>query len=140
MTIHNVSSFIYVSRSTVEPDDLAHELTSIVQTSLSRNSNNSVTGCLIHADGYFAQYLEGPEAALAELLARIEADERHTQVRVTDRRYQPARNFHGWAMAYSGEAGHLRSFLNRLHLTGGSEPDADRLIYMLQQFTGRATD
>lgn len=58
------------------------------------NAANDITGLLVFDGQRFCQHLEGPDGPLDELMARIEADLRHRDVRVvhngplTQRRYR----------------------------------------------------
>ena len=47
-----------------------------------RNSEQGITGMLLHFDGLFMQLLEGPVAVVDALYARIATDPRHCEVRL----------------------------------------------------------
>ena len=51
----------------------------------------------------FAQVLEGPQAVVEALYARIKADRRHEAVRVNEAAPSPRRLFGKWAMAVVAE-------------------------------------
>ena len=58
------------------------------------NAAHGITGLLVFDGQHFCQHLEGPQAPLEALMARIADDPRHTGVRIThegplaERRYQ----------------------------------------------------
>jgi hypothetical protein len=75
-------SLLYVSRSLIAPTDREAIVADIVTVSHSRNASVGVTGALISTEAAFAQILEGPAAAVDELMLRIRRDSRHTDVAV----------------------------------------------------------
>ncbi|KQX23291.1 MULTISPECIES: BLUF domain-containing protein [unclassified Sphingomonas] len=129
-------SLLYVSHSClVRPrDDL--EIARIIEVSRERNRALDVTGALIATYRFFAQILEGPDAALDELMASIARDWRHREVTVVRREALSARRFDGWSMAYSGAAGYVDRDIAPLFTRSGlgSLPDTDRLIRLLREF------
>jgi hypothetical protein len=98
-------SSVYTSVATAPLDDAG--LSDILTASRKNNSKVDVTGILLHRDGRFIQFLEGPEAAVRTVLARIEADPRHDKVRVLLEDTIATRQFAEWTMGYqpAGEAG-----------------------------------
>jgi len=74
------------------------DLSAIVASSVRNNGRQRVTGALAHQSGTFVQVLEGDADALTALMATIEADERHRNVRVLARWPVQAQLFLGWAM------------------------------------------
>lgn len=65
------------------------------------NPAQSITGVLIHNDGYFVQLLEGPsEKSVKETLSRIIVDERHHHLRVIGEWHSAARIFGDTAMGF----------------------------------------
>lgn len=75
--------FVYVSRSKLTPETENEELAVIRAVSASNNTQWGLTGSLIHAPGFFAQYLEGPEAALDELIQRLRKEEKKADTRIS---------------------------------------------------------
>lgn len=63
-----------------------------------RNERVGVTGLLLYTPSHFVQVLEGKAETLEHLLARIQRDQRHSQLRVIDRRDVDVSEFAGWAM------------------------------------------
>jgi hypothetical protein len=86
---------IYASRPThFTPTDL-HDIAAV---SVRNNAANGITGALIHDEAFFLQILEGPEAAVDVLLARLERDPRHMDMAVVFRTRIDATSFAGWEM------------------------------------------
>ncbi len=72
---------IYVSRRLPDmPDDQIVD--EIALPSMRRNRQSGITGCLWFDQSYFVQVLEGPGSGVEPLLGRIQADPRHTSVRI----------------------------------------------------------
>lgn len=55
---------------------------------------------LLYAGGSFMQVLEGEEAAVDEIFARVEKDPRHTGILVIERAPIAARSFERWNMGF----------------------------------------
>jgi len=94
-------TLLYVSKTLLEFPASEAEVANIVAVSLSRNAKLGVTGALISTGSYFAQVLEGEQAAVEELMDSIDADPRHMRVKII-RTVEEPRRFAGWSMAYSG--------------------------------------
>lgn len=107
---------------------------SIVETSMARNRTLDVTGALIATEGRFAQVLEGPAAALDDLMVSIRRDPRHTDLIVTFDEHIRERRFGGWSMAYSGNAGFVARLLGSVATDPGlaDETELSRLIRFMQ--------
>jgi hypothetical protein len=84
----------YISRSLIEPADLR----ALCEHSRRHNGQADITGVLMFTGGCFAQLIEGPAPALQALMARIEADPRHGQVRRLLDRQVAERRFANWHM------------------------------------------
>lgn len=73
----------------------------ILRVSLRNNIRDGITGYLIRASGQFFQALQGPDAAIAALMARIAADPRHHGLEVLiDRASDAPSPFGEWSMGY----------------------------------------
>jgi hypothetical protein len=94
---------IYRSKSRIPEQTRKTELGEIFSVARSNNKSLGITGALLLYDDKFAQTLEGGEAAVRELYARIEADERHEAVEVIEAGLVDAPVFSRWAMAQVGE-------------------------------------
>lgn len=91
-------SIVYVSAATRLMDD--EELERLLQEARRNNLRLDVSGLLLYGDGNFMQLLEGPEAVVRELYARICRDPRHHMVTTVFDESGLAREFSDWSMAY----------------------------------------
>ena len=82
----------------VDPSEGPMDLSDVVATSVRNNGRRRITGALALHSGVFVQVLEGDPEALTALMAEIEADTRHRNVRVLARWPVQAQLFIGWAM------------------------------------------
>lgn len=57
-------------------------LAAILQQARMGNAERGISGALMLYDGWFAQVLEGPQAAVEALYAKIKQDARHATVRL----------------------------------------------------------
>jgi hypothetical protein len=76
------------------------ELLELLQVSRQNNERRDITGMLLYRDGNFLQVLEGPTAAVDELLDTIKRDPRHHGVILMSRRGVDDRQFAEWSMAF----------------------------------------
>jgi hypothetical protein len=97
---------VYRSRSAIPVAERAAGLGEIFATARRNNRNLDVTGALMISDGAFVQVLEGDEAAVRSLYARISADERHRDVTLLKEESVDGRTFGRWAMAKVAGDGH----------------------------------
>lgn len=91
-------SLVYSSRATDAFDDA--QLGALLAQARAANERAAITGILLYRQGRFIQFLEGPEAPVRDLLARIAADPRHSSVRVMVDGHPPVRQFAEWTMGY----------------------------------------
>lgn len=73
-------------------------LRDILSASRRNNAQTGVTGYLIFDGNTFLQVLEGPQAAIAATIARIEADKRHRDVETIYWKPAEQRQFGEWDM------------------------------------------
>lgn len=85
---------IYTSRLTLPLDT-----DRLLSQARENNPALGITGGLAVLDGVCLQYLEGVQDAVESLFARILPDERHSDVKVLERRAVPRRMFSDWSMA-----------------------------------------
>lgn len=97
-SLHQV---FYISHSRATPAEVEQILTSARRHNLERQ----VTGALLFTGGHFAQIIEGSAQALADTMAAIDADIRHTQVTRLIESSLPQRRFEAWTMAYIAAPG-----------------------------------
>lgn len=64
------------------------------------NERHDVTGALVYGDGQFMQVMEGEEAVVKGLYARVAQDARHYNVRTLAEGPLATRSFAQWSMAF----------------------------------------
>ncbi len=93
-----IFQLIYSSRAC---NKISHdEVEKILSQSMESNVENNITGILLYIDGVFLQILEGEESDVLGLANRIEADSRHSEVKIIAKSEVEGRIFNNWAMAY----------------------------------------
>lgn len=75
-------------------------LNELLLNARAHNKIEQITGILLHAEGEFMQVLEGEAAAVKALYAHIEADRRHTRVRLLTDGTSLFRIFPRWSMGF----------------------------------------
>ena len=109
-------------------------LDDIVECANSRNARLGVTGALVFTGAHFAQYLEGPQDTLDELLVSIQKDERHQDIRLYEILPVNERRFEGWSLAYAGPSLYVASQIDAL-LEGRHAPThASKLLRLMEGF------
>jgi hypothetical protein len=94
-----LSQIIYASRFQFADDALQLNTISILGSARRTNPVLGLTGCLTYGRNWFLQVLEGDHAAVAEMMARISADQRHSELKVLLDRETKGRSFPEWSMA-----------------------------------------
>ena len=84
------------ARAGLRPDEVA----AILSAAKINNPLDGITGLLIFNGTVFMQVLEGSEAAIDGLTARLVGDPRHSNMSIRDSRLIEARSFPNWSMAY----------------------------------------
>ena len=77
------------------------ELAELLERARTNNARLNVTGMLLSAEGSFFQVLEGDEATVDGLLAKISADKSHEKVTLISREPIAKRAFGEWTMGFS---------------------------------------
>lgn len=127
----DLCTLVYVSRSELSIDGDKASIEEIVAVANARNAQLRVTGALVYTEIHFAQVLEGPRTAIAELMTSIRRDQRHCDVTVVAEHRITARRFSDWAMAYSGPSPYLDRHLKPLiapRLSDKSQPELVELF------------
>ena len=88
---------VYCSGSTVPTDNLL-VISEILAVSDRNNRRDGLTGALAINEGWFLQVLEGPTGPLDGLVSRLQADTRHRDFTVLQRREITSRLFGDWTM------------------------------------------
>ncbi|MCI1188185.1 BLUF domain-containing protein [Hymenobacter sp. DH14] len=124
-----------------------HEVTlpPLLRKARLHNERTRLGGLLLYANGEFMQVLEGPEPALSQLYARIQADPRHFAVRTLAYGPIAERAFPDWRMAYApADAKALEKITGFLPLKaapGLAAHPAEEVTQLLHEFAqGRAHD
>lgn len=89
---------LYISR--VAPEVTREDVDLLVTKSIARNAVEGITGFLVKAGDHFVQYLEGPRQVVVDCFARMEKDNRHTEVNLVACHRLPRRCFASWEMGY----------------------------------------
>lgn len=89
---------VYSSRATT--DLSASEITDILTHARRRNARDGITGLLLYHDRSILQVLEGGLAQVDACYARIQGDNRHTQLRLLSRAPCEKKFFSDWFMGY----------------------------------------
>lgn len=86
----------YVSQAKASFED--RDIEALSERAAHHNQMHGITGYLHFAKGRFFQYIEGPPAAMSELMEAIEADERHRVEQKIKQALENGRRFPGWGM------------------------------------------
>lgn len=96
---------MYRSHDLIPPERRKVEMGELFSEARSNNKKLDITGALLLSEDWFVQTLEGEEAAVRALYARIEADPRHDEVALLSAGTVPERVFSRWSMARVSEDG-----------------------------------
>lgn len=91
-----MKSYLYISQEQ-KPFDRKN-LHRLVDGASLQNQKNDVTGCLHYTEGFFLQYIEGPEKSITNTISRIKSDPRHTIFYSASNDQLSARCFPDWSM------------------------------------------
>jgi hypothetical protein len=133
-----LKSLLYVSRSRLSPAESAAQVEGVVRLARSRNEGLGITGALMFTEASFAQVIEGSAAALEELMASINADPRHSDIRIIRASCIDERRFGGWSMAYAGPSFYVNRHIKPLLADEVNERErathTDRLVGLMHEF------
>jgi len=135
-----MKSLLYVSRSLLGDGEADIEVQKIVATAVSRNGPLDITGALIFTHTHFAQYLEGPSAAVDQLMAAIREDSRHGDVRIVSTATGLPRHFAEWSMAYGGSSLFVSNLVKNAFDDPSATADAQKLVRLMREFTNRVRE
>ena len=76
------------------------DLVALLEQSREKNAGLDITGMLLYQDGNIMQVLEGPDAAVRQLMKTIEADDRHHDVLQLSAWQYEERQFPDWTMGF----------------------------------------
>jgi hypothetical protein len=135
-----LSSLLYVSRSLIPAVDQDEQLIAIEALSRLRNAELDVTGFLVSTRDYFAQYLEGDADAVSALMQSIEADSRHSEIKVSPWLEFDSRLFPNWRMTCFPTgcfvSRHVEPIIKRCH----DEMNTEAMINLIQFLRETAPD
>lgn len=104
-----LETFVYCSRAADSVD--AAEVGRIIEFSQARNVARGITGVLVFGSGVFFQWVEGPPAAVKDLISNLHGDQRHHDIVTLDRNIEKReRLYPHWEMEHV-EADDIRSVL-----------------------------
>lgn len=113
-------SLLYISRAKIPAED-AVALKELLARATIRNLKNGITGGLVSTGSDFAQVLEGPEGRVAEVMASILIDPRHSEVQVVRRDTVTERSFPNWGMALIGHLPEAQEQIEAIRRAGNDE-------------------
>ena len=100
----NLIQLAYVSRAsfseTTTSGGVVNEVSKILQSSRRNNRKRNLVGALYYGNGAFFQCLEGERDAVMELYKKLEADSRHSDLRIVHEKAILRRTFDQWEMKY----------------------------------------
>ena len=76
------------------------ELVELIEQIRIKNERLGVTGLLLYSGGNVIQTIEGTAASVDAIFEAIEADPRHDELQVVDRRHVHERAFSTWSMGF----------------------------------------
>jgi predicted sulfurtransferase len=76
------------------------ELVELLEAIRPKNDELELTGMLLYSGGNVIQTIEGPEESVDKVFASIQADSRHTGIKVLQRQQVETRAFPQWSMAF----------------------------------------
>lgn len=106
----------YVSKATFtllsgQKEGYNRNIINILTTSRRQNRKNKLVGALYFGNGYFFQCLEGAKQHIDALYAKLEKDERHTELKVLSLEPIEKFAFSSWEMKYAAIDQDVPSFL-----------------------------
>jgi hypothetical protein len=126
---------VYYSRNRLAHLDhaAAADISQILGASRKNNTEVGISGALMFNSGYFAQVLEGPQAAIEATFERIQQDPRHGDVSLLS--FNPAeRTFPKWSMAFVGRSAAGAATFGKIAAESGFDPSVlsgDRVCEIL---------
>jgi hypothetical protein len=107
----------------------------ILATSRRNNARDDVTGALLFSGGAFAQFLEGPDDAVARVFERVRHDPRHHDVAVVHQADAAERLFQNWSMSFAADGKDVQALapavFQRCRAAPG-EPAAEDMLRLIR--------
>jgi hypothetical protein len=124
--------YAYCSRAVGGVDAQREALNAFGPAVRAHNPQQGITGALLGFNGYYLHVVEGLAPAVDALIARIDADSRHSDIVVLERALVTRRTFRGndiaWVERTEREAD-TRARIARLHETLRNDPDVQVVDY-----------
>ena len=136
-------SWMYVSRSLLQPAHTDAELKRIVEVARIRNEKHRMTGALVFTGMRFAQYIEGPSERIIEMQGLIRSDQRHTEIVTLEERIRTQRCFGDWSIVFVGSPSHfvVNAVERPLQVgPGGQRAGVEALQRLMIEFATQARD
>lgn len=124
---------LYASESCLSISAAQSEVVNLVKAAQRRNATLAITGGLLFTGERFAQYVEGPAAAVRMLITSIANDVRHKNMLVIFDKRITDRLFAGCSLAYTGPSIYKSKLLEATVASNGSEREHNvhRLLRLL---------
>jgi len=135
MTPATIPSLLYISTSLLDDHSQQQECDAIVSCALSRNADLNVTGALVFTGENFAQFLEGPQDALDDLMISIKKDKRHCDIKLVAVEQVAVRRFADWSLAYAGTSMFVARQIKQLLAPKNELPRSSQIIQLMQAFS-----
>ena len=92
------SQIVYASQASDSLTDA--DVLDIMKKSQTRNNQSGISGILLYQNRAFLQFIEGPADEIQDLFLRINADQRHKDIRILNTANSERLLMPTWAMAY----------------------------------------
>lgn len=126
---------VYFSENRIQAGMLNAEIETLLEASRRNNALVGISGALMFNDGYFAQVLEGSQAAIESTFERIQRDHRHGNVHMLEFAPASTRSFQTWSMAFIGHPDRMSAEVSTIAARSGFDPrnlDGDHLFNRLK--------
>lgn len=123
-----LSSLLYQSSAVVAPTRT--EIDKLLSHARARNRALGITGMLLHENGRFVQWLEGPKKSMTKLWRSIRGDPRHGEIEVLCQGSTPSRMFGDFDMQLLQRHGSLAGALatSLTHGRPGKSPTSEQAV------------
>ena len=128
--METIRQVIYISQATGPMQQ--QDIEELVATASYNNRQLGITGALLYIENSFVQVLEGEDAPITRLLAAIESDPRHRNMRILSDRTIDFRTFEAWSMAYvKPDPQDSSIIISELQSTSSAGGDEDPIVMPL---------
>ena len=133
-----LKTLTYTSRASFDLTD--GDLVDILETARHLNALEGITGLLVFNGVRFLQIVEGAEAAIDGLVARLRGDPRHTAFEIRDERFVSKRTFADWDMELVKVDSEVRKACQEVadKLPGRLHPEIRALVMRNTEMIGEA--